>query len=108
LTIEGTIQQVSTVPDPDSAPYASCVSMYKVRVDRVVEGRYGGREIVAGMLVMSERRLLPPARYVPGNRVRLELIPFDEAGRDVRSLQRSDDLQDFTTPAYWTIAGERR
>ena len=66
IGIEGTIVQTSQVPNPATAPYASCVGMTRVRVDRVLRGTFDGRELVAGFLVMRNRALLPAARYARG------------------------------------------
>jgi alginate O-acetyltransferase complex protein AlgJ len=108
IEIEGTIVQLSGVPDPATAPYASSIGMTRVQVDRVVRGAFAGRELVAGLMVMRDRMLLPAARYSRGDRVRLRLVPFGRAGRAVRSLQRSDDLEAFDLPAFWTIEEARR
>ncbi|HEV8397600.1 MAG TPA: hypothetical protein VGQ37_25120 [Vicinamibacterales bacterium] len=107
IEIEGTIVQLSRVPDPATAPYASSIGMTRVQVDRVLRGAFEGRELVAGLMVMRDRTLLPAARYARGERVRLRLVPFSRAGRAVRSLQRSDDLEAFDLPAFWTIEDAR-
>jgi len=103
IEIEGTIVQTSRVPDPATAPYASSIGMMRIQVDRVVRGTFDGRELVAGLMVMRDRLLLPAARYSRGDRVRLRLVPFSRAGRAVRSLQRSDDFEAFDLPAFWAI-----
>jgi len=107
IEIEGTIVQLSRVPDPATAPYASSIGMTRVQVDRVLRGAFDGRELVAGLMVMRDRTLLPAARYARGERVRLRLVPFSRAGRAVRSLQRSDDLEAFDLPAFWAIEDTR-
>lgn len=108
IEIEGTIVQASRVPDPATAPYASSVGMTRIAVDRVVRGQFAGRELVAGFLVMRNRTLMPAARYGRGDRVRLRLVPFSRAGRDIRGLQRSDDIEAFDLPAFWTLEEARR
>ncbi len=106
LTVDGTILQMSAVPDPAAAPYGTCVLMAKVRVDQVVSGQFDGAAMVVGLLVMQDRALLAASRHKAGDRVRLRLQPFDDAGREIRSLQRSDDLQDYTLPVFWTLGEE--
>jgi len=96
------------VPDPATAPYASSVGMMKIAVDRVIGGEFAGRELVAGFFVMRNRTLLPAARYVRGDRFRLRLVPFSRAGRDIRSLQRSDDIEGSDLPTYWTLEETRQ
>jgi hypothetical protein len=108
IEIEGTIAQTSRVPDPATAPYASSVGMTRITVDRVVRGEFTGRELIAGFLVMRNRTLLPAARYTRGDRLRLRLVPFSRAGRDIRGLQRSDDIEGFDLPAFWTVEEARR
>jgi hypothetical protein len=82
--------------------------MTRVAVDRVVRGQFAGRELVAGFLVMRNRTLLPAARYGRGDRVRLRLVPFSRAGRDIRGLQRSDDIEAFDLPVFWSLEEARR
>ena len=108
LEIDATIVQTSRVPDPATAPYASSVGMTRVTVDRVLSGRFEGRELVVGFLVMRDRTLQRAARYTRGDRLRLRLVPFSRAGREIRSLQRSDDLEAFDLPAFWTIEDTTR
>jgi hypothetical protein len=108
IEIEATIVQTSRVPDPAAAPYASSVGMTRVTVDRVVRGQFAGRELIAGFLVMRNRTLLPAARYTRGDRLHLRLVPFSRAGRDIRGLQRSDDIEGFDLPAFWTVEEARR
>lgn len=108
IEVEGTIVQTSQIPDPQTAPYASCVGMVRVKVDRAVRGQFTARELVAGLLVMRNRVLMPPARYAAGDRLRLRLIPFSRAGREIRGLQRSDDIEAFDLPLFWALEETRQ
>ena len=107
IEIEGTILQISRVPDPATAPYSSSIGMTRVQVDRVLRGAFDGHELVAGLMVMRDRMLLAAARYTRGDRVRLRLVPFSRAGRAVRGLQRSDDIEAFDLPVFWTLEEAR-
>jgi hypothetical protein len=107
LEIDGTIVQTSRIPDPVTAPYASCVAVVRVRVDRVRRGRSETNEVIVGLLVMRNRMLLPPAQFTGGDRLRLRLVPFERADRATRSLQRSDDVQAFELPMFWAREAER-
>jgi hypothetical protein len=82
--------------------------MTRVAVDRVLNGRFEGRELVAAFQVMRNRTLLPAARYTQGDRLRLRLVPFSRAGRAIRSLQRSDDIKSFELPTFWTLEDTQR
>jgi hypothetical protein len=108
LEVDGTIVQTSRLPDPAAAPYASSVSMTRVRVDRVRAGQYDGGEMIVGFVVMRNRTLLPPAEFAAGDSVRLRLVPFDRADRALRSLQRSDDVQAFDLPVFIAREAARR
>jgi alginate O-acetyltransferase complex protein AlgJ len=108
IVVEGTIVQTSRVPDPATAPYASSVGMTRISVDRVVSGQFDGKALVAAFLVMRDRTLLPAARYTRGDRVRLRLVPFSRAGREIRGLQRSDDIEAFDLRVFWTLEEARR
>jgi hypothetical protein len=103
LEIEATIVAVSKVPQPYSVPYPDCLSYMMFRVDRVVMGQYTDSQILAAMWAMKRNVWLPPAKYAPGRKLRVKLIPMRQAEENVRSAQRADDIEDYKHPPYFVI-----
>jgi alginate O-acetyltransferase complex protein AlgJ len=101
LVVEATIEAVSKVPEPFSVPYPDCLTYVLLRVDRVVEGDYADKQILAVMWAMKKNVSLPPAKYQPGKRLRAKLIPMRDADPSVRTGQRADDIADFTHRPYF-------
>jgi alginate O-acetyltransferase complex protein AlgJ len=101
LTIIGTIVKASKVPAPGSAPYKDCLTFVKVQVEKVVSGKYGDSELIAAFWAMKDNEWLPPASYAVGERLTLTLTPLNKAEAQIRSMQRADDLDDYThQPMY--------
>jgi hypothetical protein len=107
LTVIATIVQTSKVPVPGSAPYKDCLTFIKVKVQTVESGNYAKPEMLVAFLAMENDKLLPPASYAVGDRLRLMLIPLAEAETRIRSLQRADDTDDFTLRPYYVIRENR-
>ncbi|RPI21843.1 MAG: hypothetical protein EHM61_23770 [Acidobacteria bacterium] len=107
LVVVGAVTKNSAVPEPNTAPYKDCLTLIKLRVEKVESGSYENGEIIAAFLAMIDNRLLPPARYSAGDRFRLHLIPLRRADKQIRSMQRADDLGDFELKPYYVIAEDK-
>jgi alginate O-acetyltransferase complex protein AlgJ len=101
LEIEATIETVSKVPEPFTVPYPDCLTYVLLRVDRVIEGEYRDKQLLAVMWAMKKNVSLPPAKYRPGRRLRAKLIPMRDADESVRTGQRADDVADYTHRPYF-------
>ena len=105
LVVVGRIVKTSAIPNPASVPYKDCLSFVQILVERVETGSYSGPDLVAAFQVLKNNVLLPAAEWNVGDRVRLKLIPLNRAERYIRSMQRSDDLDDFANEPYYVIDG---
>jgi hypothetical protein len=103
LTVVATIVQTSKVPAPGSAPYKDCLTFVKVKVEAVKSGQYAKPQMLVAFLAMEDNKLLAPASYAVGDRLRLTVVPLGEADPHIRSLQRADDTDDFTLRPYYVI-----
>lgn len=101
LVVEATIEAASKVPEPFTVPYPDCLTYILLRVDRVVEGEYADKQLLAVMWAMKKNVSLPPAKYQPGRRLRAKLIPLKDADQSVRTGQRADDIADYTHRPYF-------
>ena len=93
--IVGRVVKTSVMPEPNSAPYADCLTTILFEVERVESGHYSGREALAILWGMKNNRWLPAARFIPGERHRLTLISFKNVAPAVHSIQRVDDIDDY-------------
>ena len=103
LIVTGRIMKTSRVPAPGTAPYKDCLTFVKFRVDQVLSGRYGDSELIAAFWAMKDNVWLPPAGYTVGDRLKLTLIPLSKAEPQIRSMQRADDLDDYTHQPLFVI-----
>lgn len=107
LTVVARIVQTSKVPTPGSTPYKDCLTFIKVKVEAVEDGQYANAEMLVAFLALKDNRLLVPASYVVGDRLRLTLVPLEDADPQIRNLQRADDTDDFTLRPYYVISESR-
>ena len=106
--VVGEIIQTSNVPAPGTAPYKDCLTFIKVRIESVEAGSYDPQEMIAVFLAMKNDEWTPAARYVVGDRLRMTVIPLSRADSQIRSLQRADNLDDFTLRPFWVVEGARQ
>jgi hypothetical protein len=57
---------------------------------------------------MENNRWLPAASYGVGDRLLVSVIPFSDAGADVRGMQRADDTDELSLRPFFAISEERR
>ena len=98
--------QISPVPAPYSAPYADCLSTVRLEVLGVESGRWSDRYAIVVFLAMKENEWLPPASFTPETLLKVRLVPFREAGPEIRSIRRVDDLDDLERIPYYAVKWE--
>ena len=107
LIVIGRVVKTSNVPRPGTAPYKDCLSFVKVRVEKIESGSYDDSELVVVFWAMKDNAWLPAASYSVGDRLRMTLIPLKKADRQIRSMQRADDLDDFVHQPYYSMQETR-
>jgi hypothetical protein len=107
LIVVGAVRKTSVVPKPYSVPYGDCLTLIQLRLEKVESGTYHDAEMTAVFWAMKNNVWLPAAKYAPGDRVRLRLILFKDADSRTRSVQRTDDLDDYRHVPYFVLSEER-
>jgi len=94
LVIEATLRSLSERLDVNAVVYPDALFTAEFAVERVVAGTYAPKELAVVLWNFRNRVVAPSARLVPGQRLRLTLVPF--LGRDdLIRMPLQDDLQRF-------------
>lgn len=118
IRVSGTIREITRSPRPGSVPYKDCVVAFHLTDLAVARGRLTDKEIVVFAWGMRDNKLLGAASYRSGERITLDLVPWESAQSRYGSFNRveleGDDL--LLLPVYWsgesllppTAAGDER
>ncbi|HYN42922.1 MAG TPA: hypothetical protein VE129_14170 [Thermoanaerobaculia bacterium] len=106
IVLRARVLEISPVPAPYSAPYADCLSTVRLEVLGVESGRWSDRYAIVVFLAMKENEWLPPASFTPETLLKVRLVPFREAGPEIRSIRRVDDLDDLERIPYYAVKWE--
>jgi alginate O-acetyltransferase complex protein AlgJ len=103
LTVTATVAKVSPIPRPGTVAYSDHVATVHLRELSTEDGEIQQAQAVARFLSMQNQQLLPPARWRPGMRVRLRLIPFSEVEKRYGTLNTSelDELDLMLATPFW-------
>jgi alginate O-acetyltransferase complex protein AlgJ len=107
IVLRARVLEVSPVPAPYSAPYEDCLSTTRLEVLGVESGRWSDRYAIAVFLAMKGNEWLAPASFKPDTLLRVRLVPFREAGPEVRAIRRVDDLDDLERIPYYVTSWEK-
>ncbi|MDD4818486.1 MAG: hypothetical protein PHI85_11020 [Victivallaceae bacterium] len=108
IELEGEIGFVSDYPSPEAADYPDCGYSFSLTVKGVGDAGYAlPGEIAVIATAFTGRKLSPQAGFERGERVRLKLIPFEEADETLRARQTADQIADVTMPQFFLVGGER-
>jgi len=100
--VVGEISIVSNVPDPSQVAYSECVTYIKYRVLSVEQGDYQDDDLLAVFWGMKDSKLMPAARFQPGEKHRLKLEPF-EKHKELSHVMQADDTEDYEHVPLWVI-----
>ncbi len=82
LTAEITLTDAPPAIDPDKLAYADALLARTARIDRVIEGKSPGQDVLVVLPAVTDRKLLPAARLGKGRKLRVQLrwaIPTGQA-----------------------------
>ncbi len=104
--VVGTAVDVPLIPNPRHNPYSSCLVLVEFEV---VEGSVSPKaeRIVVGLWAFQERKLSPAARWAPGDRISMVLIPFGDADESIQRLQQVSIVEDFELPMFWAVEADK-
>jgi hypothetical protein len=80
----------------------------KLHIERVESGHLDAPDVIGAFWAMRDNTWLPAATYAAGDRVRLSMIPMEQADAKTQTLQRADDLNDFTSRVFFVIKEARQ
>ncbi|HHN46525.1 MAG TPA: hypothetical protein ENN09_03705 [Planctomycetes bacterium] len=104
VKMEARVIAVSRPPRPGEDPYAHCVTFSRYKVLSVLSGEYEGDELLAVQWVMRNFKLLPAAKFRPGDVHRMVLVPFrPDIHPDLQQSKETDDTGDLTHQPYWVV-----
>lgn len=101
LTVRATVVQMSRALNPGTAPYEDALMYGKVKIDSVEAGNYGKKEAIVVFVAMRKRVLVAGAGHKVGESLRLRLVRLKSAPEEIRTMQRSDDTEDFDLVPYF-------
>ncbi len=105
VVVSARVIKTSRVPTPGSAPYKDCLTYLMLKIERVESGTYHDQEMVAAFVAMKNDEWLAPATYAVGDELHVTLIPMRQAERQIQTLQKADNLDDYTHEVYFVISG---
>lgn len=108
ISVVALITQTSKVPAPGTAPYKDCLTYVKLHIERVESGRLDAPDVIGAFWAMRDNTWLPAATYAAGDRLRLNMVPIEQADARTQALQRADDLNDFTSKVFFVIKEARQ
>ena len=105
--VVGTAVDVPLIPNPRDNPYSACLMLVEFEVG---EGAVSpkAQRIVVGLWAFQDRKLSPAARWLPGDRISMVLIPFDDADESIQRLQQVSIVEDLTLPMFWAIKADKK
>ncbi|QHI35615.1 hypothetical protein IMCC3317_09610 [Kordia antarctica] len=99
LILEGEIEFISKLPNPEEINYPDCnySTIFNVNTD----SKNTKISIVFKGIVNKKR--VATANYKVGDKIRVTLIPFDNANPKIRQTQLIDHVDDFDMEVYYAI-----
>jgi hypothetical protein len=107
VSVIARVTQTSNVPAPGTAPYKDCLTYVKLHIEHVESGGLPASDVIGAFWAMRDNTWLPAATYAVGDRLRLDMIPLEQADAKTQTLQRADDLNDFTSKVFF-VTNEAR
>ena len=107
LELEGEIATVSPYPTPEEAPYPDCHYAFSLTVYGQKEGESVPSEIVVVAPLFRDRTSIPANIFRRGERVRLKLVPFEDAPDEERQIQTADAINSLEAPYFFMLSGSR-
>jgi alginate O-acetyltransferase complex protein AlgJ len=105
LQVRGRIKAIARVPEPGRVPYRDAIVSFHLGAIESLQGAVNHPEIVVYLWGMRDNRLTPAARYQTGQRVTLDLTPWEQAqgryGRFARVELDDPELKLIDLPTFW-------
>jgi hypothetical protein len=105
--IAAVVLEVSALPDPTTLDYKDVAYVAKVETVGIIDGRDTPRELLILIQGIADRKRLPAAGVVAGDRIELGLVPYDESPDRLRRMQRIDTIAEFQLDLYAAVASQK-
>lgn len=99
--VEGTIEEISTTPNPAKAAYPDCYITAKYRVNQILKGESVKRDVQLLLPAFWNRKLTPYAKIKPSEKWSFSLVPFERLPENLKSINQADNLQLFELDSYY-------
>lgn len=110
IRVSATIQEITRPPRPGAVPYNDCLVAAHLRDITLDSGALDAEEIVVFTFGMQDNEWTASARWRAGDRITLDLVPWESAVQDFGSLNRVEltDLRTLRLPTFIAaLPGER-
>lgn len=101
--LEGTIVDISSIPDPRKSDYPDCRFTALVEGNSIIKGAVCPQKIQLIIDGFKNYKLLKTARLKAGDKIRCFITPFEKLSEEKQSTQQSDDLNLFDTPNFYVL-----
>ena len=105
--LEGTLKELSAIPDPKKSDYPDCRFTALMEGDRIIDGARCPRKIQLVIDGFKDYKLLATAKLKPGDKVRCSVIPFEKLPDEKKTVQQADDLNLFELQSYYVLEVEK-
>lgn len=102
LVVEGEIEFISKLPNPSTMDYPDC--NYSAILNLNTDS--GATDVTVVFKGIEDRKLVT-ASFRVGDKVRLTLIPFEDAEVEIRQIQLVDEVDDFDMKVYYAIQSKK-
>ena len=97
------VEEVSEIPDAKTSPYPDCLYTLKMKTLNLEKLIPVSKEFILIAPAFKNRKKRAETQWKPGDMIHLSMIPFHDAPENIRKIQQSDTLDDFTSERYALI-----
>lgn len=102
LVVEGEIEFISKLPNPDKMNYPDCNYTAILNLNTNSE-----KTISVVFKGIENRKMLETGGYRVGDNVKVTLIPFENAAVEIKQIQLVDEIDDFDMKVYYAIESKK-
>ncbi len=100
--LEGTLTELSALPDPKKSDYPDCRFTALLEGDNIIAGVSCPQKLQLVIDGFQKYQLLATKNLKPG-KIRCFAIPFEKLPEEKKSVQQADDLNLFELPSYYAL-----
>ncbi len=104
--LEGTLAELSALPDPKKSDYPDCRFTALLEGDHIIAGVSCPQKLQLVIDGFQKYQLLETKRLKSGDKIRCFALPFEKLPEEKKSIQQADDLNLFELPSYYALGIE--